>query len=244
MTLRTRHTRGAGYVACLTGLRGFAVLIVLFAHSSNRGFFIIPYLDFTGVGRYGVFLFFVLSSYLLTRQLLHASKPHLSIAALRRYFIRRVMRIYPLYTIALLVYALALELGQVVIPVTGVDLINSLLLLDAKGVFWTIPVEFKYYMTLPVVVLAFTYLGTIVAICLAPVIIVTWGYLSAPSYGPDLLPFIPVFLLGSLAALLSVRGPWLTEYVSSSGAVCFRRLAAWLSLVFFWRHILLLRLAY
>ena len=54
----------------LDGLRGVAVLLVLLAHSSNVGLRLHPALDLSGCGRMGVFLFFVLSAYLLTGQLL------------------------------------------------------------------------------------------------------------------------------------------------------------------------------
>ena len=45
-----------------------AVLLVLLSHASNVQIFLWPGLDFRGTGRAGVFLFFVLSAYLLTAQ--------------------------------------------------------------------------------------------------------------------------------------------------------------------------------
>jgi hypothetical protein len=51
----------------LDGLRGFAVLFVVLGHLGSQqrspGFGI----DFSGAGKYGVYLFFVLSAFLLTR---------------------------------------------------------------------------------------------------------------------------------------------------------------------------------
>ena len=65
----THHVR----VPSLDGLRGLAVLLVLVSHASNIGVWLGPWFDCRGVGRYGVFLFFVLSAYLLTRQFFELS---------------------------------------------------------------------------------------------------------------------------------------------------------------------------
>ena len=46
----------------LDGLRGVAVLMVLLSHASNGGHDVLPGLDASGIGRSGVFLFFILSS--------------------------------------------------------------------------------------------------------------------------------------------------------------------------------------
>ena len=43
----------------LDGLRGLAVLAVFLSHTSNKGIFLIPNADFSGIGKSGVFLFFV-----------------------------------------------------------------------------------------------------------------------------------------------------------------------------------------
>ncbi len=48
----------------LDGLRGIAVLFVWMSHSSGRGQ-ALGWLNLHGVGRLGVYLFFVLSAYLL-----------------------------------------------------------------------------------------------------------------------------------------------------------------------------------
>ena len=83
----------------LDGLRGFAALIVVFSHTSNAGMFFIPLLDLRGVGKSGVFLFFLLSSFLLTLPLLRKKKEVLSLSVMSHYWQRRFFRIYPLYTL-------------------------------------------------------------------------------------------------------------------------------------------------
>jgi len=86
----------------LDGLRGCAALIVVCSHTSNSGMFFLPFLDLRGIGKSGVFLFFLLSSFLLTLPLLRKGKEVLSFSVMSHYWQRRFFRIYPLYTIYLL----------------------------------------------------------------------------------------------------------------------------------------------
>src|SRR5262245_2640690 len=83
----------------LDGLRGFAALIVVFSHTSNKGWFLAPFLDLRGIGKSGVILFFLLSSFLLTLPLLRNGKEVLSRPVMSHYWQRRFFRIYPLYTL-------------------------------------------------------------------------------------------------------------------------------------------------
>jgi peptidoglycan/LPS O-acetylase OafA/YrhL len=57
----------------LDGLRGIAALIVVLSHTSIRKMYLAPGLDFGGIGKSGVYLFFVLSVMLLTSQMLEWS---------------------------------------------------------------------------------------------------------------------------------------------------------------------------
>src|SRR3546814_17702763 len=63
------RTRQQHYDA-LDGLRGLAVLIVIASHLSLLGFGLVPGLPVGGIGKSGVYLFFVLSALLLTCLLL------------------------------------------------------------------------------------------------------------------------------------------------------------------------------
>src|SRR3972149_6210190 len=132
----------------LDGIRGLALLFVLCAHTS----FETPILglDFKGIGKYGVYLFFILSAFLLSLPLFQ--KPLLDTGVWVHYFKRRFLRIYPVFFAAMLACFL---FPAVYIPLTTEEILRMLLLLGSKGVFWSITVEFKFYFVLPLFILAF-----------------------------------------------------------------------------------------
>lgn len=191
----------------LNGIRGFAVLLVLFSHASNSGLSIHPELSFSGAGRYGVFLFFVLSAFLLTRQFLESnpSKEELK-PFIRHYFLRRVLRIYPLFIASITVYYLLNVIGYSVINLNEVDLIKHIVLLEGEGIFWTIPVEFQYYFVLPIVALILSKAeNAIVTTIFILAFSVFWWLAFPPEYVANLVPFAPIFIIGSCAAFVSHR---------------------------------------
>src|SRR5690349_18710769 len=91
------------YFPALDGLRGIAILMVLIAHDFNR----IPYI--LELGSYGVDLFFVLSGFLITDILLRTRNQK---NYFRSFFIRRILRIFPVYYLALVIFYLLAPLGD------------------------------------------------------------------------------------------------------------------------------------
>ncbi|MGH9589456.1 MAG: acyltransferase family protein [Terracidiphilus sp.] len=94
-----RPTWLPAYIPELQGLRGLAVLAVIFYHC-------VPRLTGTWIysaslwGWAGVNLFFILSGFLITSILLESrEKPHY----LRNFYMRRVLRIWPVYVLCLIV---------------------------------------------------------------------------------------------------------------------------------------------
>lgn len=82
------------YIPALDGLRGIAILFVVLYH--NFGF-----IKQTSFGWLGVDLFFVLSGYLITSILLKTvGEP----GYLKNFFMKRVLRIFPLYFLCLVVF--------------------------------------------------------------------------------------------------------------------------------------------
>lgn len=146
----------------LDGLRGFAALVVVFSHTSNSGMFFLPFFDLRGIGKSGVFLFFLLSAFLLILPLLKKGREVLSFPVMSHYWQRRFFRIYPLYTAYLLLAVVSTLVIGILFGKDGVGIpfaldwygfFNHLTLQESKGVTWSIAVEFKFYFILPIFVL-------------------------------------------------------------------------------------------
>jgi len=201
----------------LDGLRGLAVLVVLLSHAANAGLPVLPGFSLSGIGKSGVYLFFVLSAFLLTRLLLDLPRE-----GWRRadtwidYALRRVLRIWPAYLVVLLV-SVALTTMLVVpwwpYPIDGPSLLRHLLLLEGVNVLWSIPVEFKYYLWLPFVAALLAaavraggaWLAALVAGVLSALALAVWPPAGTLVNDVRLGPYLTLFIVGALAAALSLR---------------------------------------
>jgi len=202
----------------LDGLRGFAALIVVFSHTSNSGMFFIPFLDLRGIGKSGVFLFFLLSSFLLTLALLKKRREVLSFPVMSHYWQRRFFRIYPLYTIYLLLAIISTFVIATFFGKSGVGIpfaldwhafLNHLILQEGKGVTWSIAVEFKFYFILPIfvfgIVLTRNYgnralLFLFFVLLLLSQLVFPQG--ESTTNDARLLPYMPIFIIGMFLAVL------------------------------------------
>jgi peptidoglycan/LPS O-acetylase OafA/YrhL len=118
--LRTTPHQNRSHYPALDGLRGIAILLVVFYH--NFGF--INYFFF---GWLGVDLFFVLSGFLITDILLKTrNSPHY----LKNFYLRRILRIFPLYYITLIFFLLFL-------PNFSPNILNLNYYLQKQAWFWT-----------------------------------------------------------------------------------------------------------
>lgn len=195
----------------LDGFRGLAVLFVLLAHSSHAGYDPLG-IDFDHFGSVGVYLFFVLSAYLINRQMLDALAAQTATPRFwLRYALRRLLRIYPMYLLALIAsYALYLQgFGG---PIHSLpDIAAHLSLAKGNGVFWTIPVEVAYYLISPLLVVALwplyrarpwlAMLALLVAAC------ALWYLRTLRVEMPLFLRFAPVLAFGTLLAMAQRRLP-------------------------------------
>ena len=202
-------------IRALDGLRGLAVMLVLLSHMSLHDINLIEPLDFSGIGKAGVYLFFALSAFLLTWQALQLEH---NVMRTGRYWlgyaVRRVVRIYPLYLVALIVSLAMFSSGQNVNPKVASfeQLLKHLALLDGQHIYWAIPVEFKYYLLLPLVtfILAISIKQhVILPLMIASVAIAGVTYNSPPAETQNnsisLMPYLGIFLLGSLGAAFAPR---------------------------------------
>lgn len=210
-------------VSALDGVRGMAVLFVLFSHVANKNILIFPNIKLAGAplsgggsGQIGVYLFFSLSAFLLTRGLIGLDNKILkTVSSWRKYFIRRIFRIYPLYAVVLFSCWLAAIFR---IPYFykgyyfshGSDIFDRLIMKSAGAHFWTIPTEVKYYLFIPFVVLFFVCLNRnivtfIISILLFSITAQYYIYLNPPEIRFSILRFLPIFFMGSLGAVLNER---------------------------------------
>ena len=200
-----KHPNAFNQIDSLDGLRGIAVLFVLVSHLSNAGMHIIPPLSFSGVGKVGVWLFFTLSSFLLTLQFLNKKDGSLISARVwLNYFVRRFFRIYPLFTLVMLISWMFSNSGYFFMDGTN-DLISRLLLQEAKGVEWSILVEFRYYMVLPIMVLLMVFplkRKPIFVTAVALLAVVTADFYRPEINLVSLRPYISIFIMGSYTAYI------------------------------------------
>jgi peptidoglycan/LPS O-acetylase OafA/YrhL len=199
-------------IDALDGMRGLAILLVLLGHLSLYDMHLVAGVDFSGVGKTGIWLFFVLSAFLLTRPFLQERERSIGNTSFWiNYFVRRFLRIFPLYSAILIVsYAFTTFANiKLPFPLSGSELVDHLTLRAGKSILWSVPVEFTYYVLLPFVALAFV--ATRKNVYFATALVVT-GILLASSHWPASLaktnayilgPYLPIFLLGTLAALIN-----------------------------------------
>ena len=157
-----------GHIPALDGVRGLAILLVIAFHA--RVVFgstaEIPYLGFRllGLGWSGVDLFFVLSGFLITGILLDSCE---SPTYFRTFYLRRVLRIFPLYFAYLFLILVVARFTW--LAISGTDLWQSTnpwwyftYLLNWKadhgyndhvlGHLWSLAIEEQFYMVWPAVV--------------------------------------------------------------------------------------------
>ena len=214
-----------GHIAALDGLRGVAILLVLFYHygASGLGFGMTsPILSMSHVGWIGVDLFFVLSGFLITG-ILYDSRT--GPRYLRNFYVRRILRIFPLYFTALIIVMIlsvlwssagiwgtanplwiALFLTNAIAAFAGPDSVGVL------GHFWSLAIEEHFYLFWPFVV-AWGSRRRLVAVCLSIIILSFTARCAAVLYGlsPDAVYFLTPFRIDALAAgaviSLAIRGP-------------------------------------
>ncbi|MFI8741454.1 acyltransferase family protein [Stutzerimonas sp. R75] len=186
------------------GIRGLACLLVLLVHAFSH-FYPATFPLTRGAGKYGVWLFFVLSSFLLTLRL---QQRGFGLSSLADYALGRTLRVLPLYFLACLLYYWA-GIGIT----TATELKAALTFQQGFIHLWTIPVEFKFYLLLPPLAWAGLWLLrryghatlTIGGLSLLLLQQVLWPYWQTPENSAETRWYLPAFLFGILAALLLQR---------------------------------------
>ena len=172
MSLENSPDLGQSRIAVLDGLRAMAITLVLACHTitpfwtdPSRPFLPEPFSPF-GIfllnGWCGVDLFFVLSGFLITRQILAGD-------TVRHFYKKRFMRIAPMYYIVLTLVCLRLFPTYPVYDAAHVwgwryiyhlFFLQDFLWCDILPVFWTLAIEFHFYIIAPFLIAGLLRLGT------------------------------------------------------------------------------------
>jgi peptidoglycan/LPS O-acetylase OafA/YrhL len=194
-------------IPVLDGLRGLAVLVVVFSHiSASSANINLPIFNFVGIGKLGVYLFFVLSSYLLDSQIINElQKNGLSWFYWKNYFLRRILRIYPLFILSLLIFFTLSKFGFKSVINTKTDIIYHIFLIHGDSIFWSILVEFKYYFISPLIMIICHYLKwkpKYILILISFIILVSIIIQHEFKFDTNsLIRYLPIFLVGTLLAI-------------------------------------------
>jgi peptidoglycan/LPS O-acetylase OafA/YrhL len=165
------YRRGV-HIPALDGLRGLAIVLVIIFHFTvhQRGADGIRrvILHAGNAGWIGVDLFFVLSGFLITSILLDAKGTQ---GYFRNFYMRRVLRIFPLYYGTLLVaFVLVPLFHQVAVKnqwALWVYLANFFPARDSAFIhFWSLAVEEQFYLVWPAIVLLLGRRG-LIGVCIA-----------------------------------------------------------------------------
>ncbi|SET76730.1 acyltransferase family protein [Pseudomonas graminis] len=205
--------------AAADGIRGLACLLVVSTHAIV---IIATHLSsgLIGVPKVGVWLFFVLSAFLLTYKF---SIGGFSMPIISKYFLGRALRILPIYFIFVVFYWL---FGTANIDSVH-DVVRSFLMEGAYAHLWTIPVEFKYYALLPalawILVACKERFGLVLGVLLGLALLVVeqelWPYWLTPKVTSDTRWYLSCFTVGSISAIAFdfLRGKFKSIYRDAVG---------------------------
>jgi peptidoglycan/LPS O-acetylase OafA/YrhL len=193
----------------LDGLRGIAVLYVVVSHYSL--FEQKAYAAVGPIGHYGVYLFFLLSSFLLTGLFVRSLRRRSFGREILIYAKRRVLRIYPMFSVTLIALALIPSFNRMMFAGNEFSYLDQFFLLNAGGNYWALGVEFEFYFLLPLFPIAFVlarhpYLKLGVAAVVATLVALQWhwNYFAAPPNYPHVPAYIYLFLMGQALALVNI----------------------------------------
>jgi peptidoglycan/LPS O-acetylase OafA/YrhL len=201
------------YMPHLDALRGCAILLVLVGHfggtTLNK---LIP----IGAATSGVHLFFVLSGFLITGQLLdafHSGSTASRATILKHFYLRRALRLLPVFYVTLLVLAIFNidDLGESW-PWHAAYLSNMYTFWGGKmTVFWTLAVEEQFYLIWPLLVMV-TPIRSMKALCISAIAagaLFKVGWLALGLSNPHsytlLISNLELLGMGGLLAVLSFR---------------------------------------
>ena len=217
---------GGGRIASLDGFRAISILMVLFGHLSSTRSFPVSlgiYKETAGdLAHLGVLIFFVISGFLIT-SLLMSEREKTGTISLKRFYLRRVLRIFPAFYALIFALIVANLLGW--ISLSGHDFAYALTYTvnydpDSSwqiGHLWSLSIEEQFYLLWPLTLLALrqrrALIVAIAAIFIGPLVragILEWIFHVNPHSALANMSIFPAMFdyLATGCALALLR-PWL-----------------------------------
>jgi len=199
-------------IESLNGLRGIAVLFVLLSHTGNSNLFLLPHLNLSGIGQYGVIIFFFLSSFLLSRPFFQKPDLIFKYREWTNYALRRILRVVPLYFLIVLLDFFLIKTNFPDNLPTEV-LSRHLLFIKGVSIYWSVPVEMQFYLLLPVIVAAFIicsknrFLLSLLLLIISTYFVLNGIYANTNSFWETLHlhRYVPCFIAGIVTSFFHVR---------------------------------------
>ena len=217
------HSKSAR-IPSLDGIRAIAILLVLYGHLIGTGDFpdrLDSTFDVLGdLAHLGVLVFFVISGFLIT-SLLMSEREKIGTISLGKFYLRRVLRIFPAFYAFIVALAAASALGWM--DLGGQDFAYALTYTVNYypqhpwhiGHLWSLSVEEQFYLLWPLTLLVLRQRRALVVATLAIFIgpaIREWTFHVDPSTTLAGLPIFPAMCdyLATGCALALLR-PWLLQ---------------------------------
>ena len=188
------------HIPALDGLRGFAILLVIFIHFGAGVDLPVFFHRLAYMGWTGVDLFFVLSGFLITRILLTSKN---SRHYFKNFYLRRMLRIFPLYYAALVcgIWLIPAILPETIVqPYLGqsqshqgwlwsysVNIARTFMPIVSFGMFshfWSLAIEEQFYIIWPSVV-KWLEPKRLFYVCLSIIAVSLFGRIVCCSMTPD-----------------------------------------------------------
>lgn len=191
------------HISILDSLRAFAALSVCLFHfvCTTTGYISDEFvISFFSVGKYGVQLFFVISGFVIPWAMYHAK---FKITDFFHFFMKRLIRLEPPYVVSLITVLVILYFRSILIPLSNEQIHPSLpqVLLHfgymipffdnytwLNNVYWTLAVEFQYYILIALIFIPITQSKLVVRILFYISLIVA-SYLTKSAFLPHWMPF-------------------------------------------------------
>lgn len=218
----------SGRIASLDGFRAISIVMVLYGHLSGTRWFPVTheaYKQSAGdLAHLGVLIFFVISGFLIT-SLLMSEREKTGTISMKRFYLRRVLRIFPAFYTLILALIVANLIGW--ISLTGHDFAYALTYTvnydpDSSwqiGHLWSLSIEEQFYLLWPLTLLALrqrrALIVAIAAIFIGPLVragILEWMFHVNPHTPLANMTIFPAMFdyLATGCALALLR-PWLLE---------------------------------